>query len=356
VRRMSLLAGVLAAGLALASCGGSNDPEPPAGGGATTSAGAPTGGGGQAEAKVGLVFDTTGRGDKSFNDAAAAGAEKAKAELGVTVDERTPNASATDRADLLRQLADAGNNPIIGVGFLFQEDITKVAKEYPGTTFAIIDGVIEADNVVSLVFAEEQGSYLVGAAAALKSKTGNVGFIGGVQTPLLQKFEAGFAAGVKKVKPAATVQVKYLTQPPDFTGFSAPDKGAAAAKGMYDGGADIIYAAAGGSGKGVFDVAVAEGPAALAIGVDSDQYNLVSPAQKPKILTSMLKRVDVAVYDFITSFTEGQAKGGSTRTFDLKADGVGYSTSGGQVEDIKAQLDDLRQQIIEGKITVPAKP
>ena len=178
-----------------------------------------------------------------------------------------------------------------------------MATDFPDTTFFIIDdSSVTLPNVKSLVFAEEQGSYLVGAAAALKSTKGNVGFIGGVDTPLLEKFEAGFKAGAKKAKPGITVQSKYLSQPPDFSGFGSPDKGRETANGMYDAGADVVYAAAGGSGVGVFQAALAKGT--KAIGVDSDQYQSVGDASlQPVILTSMIKRVDVAVFSALQKFT-----------------------------------------------------
>jgi basic membrane protein A len=214
--------------------------------------------------------------------------------------------------------------------------------------------------VTSLTFAEEQGSYLVGAAAALKSKTGKIGFVGGVNTPLIKKFEAGYVAGAKKINPNISVQIKYLTEPPDFTGFSDPAKGSEAALGMYSAGADIVYHAAGGSGVGVFQAAKqasAGGTKVFAIGVDSDQYNSIGdPTLQPFILTSMEKHVNVAVFDTINDFVNGQLAKGTNPVFDLKNDGVGFSTSGGLVDDIKAQLDGLKADIISGKITVPTTP
>jgi basic membrane protein A len=193
----------------------------------------------------------------------------------------------------------------------------------------------------------------VGAAAALKSKTGNIGFIGGVNTDLIKKFEAGYVAGAKAVNPAIKFQVKYLTQPPDFSGFGDPAKGKTAAEGMYQQGADVVYAAAGGSGGGVFTAAKAVGK--MAIGVDSDQALTAPAAVRDVIITSMLKKVDVATYDFIKSLTEGKFVAG-TKVYDLKVGGVGYSTTGGKIDDIKAKLEAYKQQIIDGKIVVPTKP
>ncbi|MDX6226982.1 MAG: basic rane protein [Frankiales bacterium] len=307
----------------------------------------------KSNARVGLVFDIGGKGDKSFNDAADAGLTKAVADMGVTSKELAPNAGGTDREQLLKLLASQGYNPVVAVGFSFDAAVKKIAKAYPKTTFAIIDDVVDLPNVASLTFAANQGSYLVGAAAALKSKTGSVGFIGGVNVPLLQAFQAGFDAGAKHVNPAIKIQDAYLTEPPDFSGFNAPDKAKVSAKGMYDKGADVIFAAAGGSGAGVFLAAKAAGK--FAIGVDSDQYLTADAAVKSVIITSALKRVDTAVYLFIKDFASGKKDSG-VQTYDLKNNGVGYATSGGQVDNIKTQLEAIKADIISGKITVPTKP
>ncbi|GAB2915645.1 BMP family protein [Nonomuraea fastidiosa] len=336
--------------MAAAACGG--------GGGDTTAGQEPTGaasseaGGGSL--KVGLAFDVGGRGDKSFNDAAYAGLEKAKAELGAEIKELSPSADGSNRGDLLRQLADAGYNPIIGVGFAYAEDVKKAAEEYPDIQFAIVDSASNAPNVTGLLFAEEQGSYLAGVAAATKSETGHVGFVGGVESDLIKKFEAGFVAGVKSVKSDAKIDIRYLTPDGDFSGFKAPDKGKVAAEKMYQDGADIVYHAAGDSGLGVFQAAAAAGK--KAIGVDSDQRETVKePELQSVIMTSMLKRVDVSVFEFIKAF-QGGAKGGTNVTYDLKVDGVGLSTTGGEIDDIKDKLDAAKKDIVDGKITVPAKP
>jgi len=349
--RLRLAAVLTVASLALLACG-SDDTTDTAAPGAEPSAAA------ESDVRVGLAYDVGGRGDRSFNDAAAAGLDQATTELGVEGQELSPNAAGTDRGDNLRALAEQGFNPVFAVGFAYAEELEKIAPDFPDTTFFIIDdsSLDEFPNVKSLVFAEEQGSFLVGAAAALKSTSNNVGFIGGVQTGLLEKFEAGFVAGAKQVKPDATVQTTYLSQPPDFSGFGDPAAGAEAANGMYDAGADVIYAAAGGSGLGVFQSALAKG--ALAIGVDSDQYESIgvsNPELQPVILTSMLKRVDVAVFDALQAFVDGEQIPAIT-TYDLEADGVGYAASGGAVDDIAEQLEELKAQIISGEITVPSTP
>ena len=250
--------------------------------------------------------------------------------------------------------SDNGFDPVIAVGFAYAPALTKVSEEYPDVHFAIIDDeTIESDNVADLVFAEEQGSFLVGAAAALKTQTDTVGFVGGVETPLIQKFEAGYVAGAEAVNPDIDVLTTYLTQVPDFSGFADPAKGKTAAQGMFDNDADIVYHAAGGSGGGVFEAASESGN--LAIGVDSDQYETADPSVQDVILTSMLKNVDVAVFEYLSGAAEGDAPTGITR-YDLAADGVGYSTSGGQVDDIATQLDDYKQQIVDGEIEVPSTP
>ena len=230
----------------------------------------------------------------------------------------------------------------------------------PKIQFGIIDSVVDQPNVVSMTFAEEQGSFLVGAAAAMKSTTGHIGFIGGVENDLIKKFEAGYTAGAKQINPDITVDVKYISQPPDFSGFNDPAKGKEIAAAMYEGGADIVYAAAGGSGLGMFQAAKeysdANNTHVCGIGVDSDQILTVGADLEPYVMTSMLKRVDVAVYNTIGDYLEGKAKVGTDAVFDLKVNGVGYSTTGGNLEDIKSKLDDLKQQIIDGKITVPTAP
>ena len=342
-----LATAVLAGALVLTACGGNDATEPKS---TTSGSSAP-----KSDLKIGLAYDIGGRGDQSFNDAAAAGLEKAKSELGVTANEAeaTAGEAASAKEERLRLLAQNGFNPVIAVGFAYSAATAKVAKEFPDTQFAIIDdaGAV-GPNIANLTFAEHEGSFLVGVAAALKSKTGSIGFVGGVDVPLIHKFEAGYTAGAKAAKPDIKVAVKYLTQPPDFGGFNDPAKGKTAAEGMYQGGADVVYQAAGGSGGGVFEAAKAAN--AMAIGVDSDQALTAAPAVRDVIITSMLKKVDVAVFDFIKSVNEKAFKAGEI-VYDLKKNGVGYSTTGGKIDDIKAQLEDYKAKIISGEITVPQK-
>lgn len=306
---------------------------------------------------VGLVFDLAGRGDQSFNDSAAAGVDKAAADLGITFQEATPNEDGSNRAELLQAAAD-GSQLVIGVGFAFADTMGPVATDNPDTNFAIIDdGSLEFDNVLGIVFAEEQGSFLMGAAAAIKSESGMIGFIGGVENDLIKKFEAGYVAGATQVNPDIVIDVQYISPDGDFSGFGDPASGKVIGASMYDSGADIVYAAAGGSGVGLFEAATdvrAAGGNAWAIGVDSDQY-LTAPDFSDVILTSMLKRVDVAVDQTIQSQVDGSFTGG-LRTFDLADDGIAYATSGGYIDDITADLDALKAQIADGTIVVPTEP
>jgi basic membrane protein A len=308
---------------------------------------------------VGLMFDITGRGDQSFNDSAAAGLDKAQEDYGIGVSESTPTGDA-DRAERMNLLIDQGNGLIIGVGFLWGDAITAGTAAAPDTQFAIVDSVVDAPNATSLVFAEEQGSFLVGAAAALKSQTGKIGFIGGVENELIQKFEAGYVAGAQQVNPDIEIEVSYISQPPDFSGFNDAAKGKEIGASMFENGADIVYAAAGGSGDGMFAAAQeyseANDTVVCGIGVDSDQILTLGAELEPYVMTSMLKRVDVAVYGTIGAYVSGELPGGTVEVFDLSVDGVGYSTTGGNVEDIVPELDDLKQQIIDGDITVPTAP
>jgi len=310
--------------------------------------------------KIGLAYDVGGRGDQSFNDSAYAGLEKAVAEFDATCveGEATDGEPESAREDRLRQMAEGGSTAIIGVGFAYSDAVNAVAPDFPDVNFAVIDGFdpdTEANkNVAYLGFAEEQGSFLVGAAAALKSESGTIGFVGGVHNDLIKKFEAGYTAGAKAAKPDIDVKVAYI-QESDLKGFGDPAGGKAAATGEFDAGADVVYHAAGGSGAGVFDAAVDAGEGKWAIGVDSDQYLTATKTQQPHILTSMLKRVDVATYDFVKSVDEGKALVSYT-VYDLKADGVGYSTEGGFIDDITSKLDDYKAKIISGDIKVPTKP
>jgi basic membrane protein A len=340
---------LLAGSLALAACASDED------GGGTAS----ENGGGSEDLKIGLAYDEAGRGDKSFNDSAYAGVQAAIEEFDGEVQEVSPNEDGSNRAELLSNLAEQGYNPVIAVGFAYDEVLGEVAPQFPDTVFAQVDGSnadgAKGDNVTGLVFAEEQGSFLAGVAAALKSETGQVGFVGGVESPLIEKFQAGFEAGARTAKPEIVINSQYISPAGDFSGFSDPAKGQIVAQSMFDAGADIVYHAAGGSGTGVFQAAAASG--GRAIGVDSDQYQTVEdPALQAVIMTSMLKRVDNAVQAFIGDFVEGNVEGATDVLNDLSTEGVGLSESGGFITDIKGDLDQYRQQIVDGDIEVPTTP
>ena len=349
---------LLALSLIATACGDTTEDEPTGEGEETTDTG-----GEASDVRVGMIYDIGGRGDLSFNDSAAAGLDRAKEEFGVEAKELEPDEGGENREELLRLLSEEQYDLVFGVGFLFADAIKAASADFPEVNYGLIDGgfegLEEGGNVASLTFAEHEGSFLVGAAAALKSQTGKIGFIGGVEIDLIKKFEAGYIAGAKHVNPDIEVDVKYISQPPDFSGFADPAKGKEIALGQYNGGADVIYHAAGGSGAGLFEAAkqVSEesGTKVWAIGVDSDQYQTAPEEVKEYILTSMLKRVDVAVYETIKAFVEGDFSGGS-QAFGLAEDGVGYSTSGGHVDDIADQLEELKQQIIDGEIEVPTAP
>jgi basic membrane protein A len=345
---MRAAAVLLAGSMALAACASD---EPATGGGGE-------GGGGTAaeELRIGLAYDEGGRGDQSFNDSAYAGASAAADALGAELQELSPNEDASNRAELLTQLAEQGFNPVIAVGFAYDEVIAEVAPQFPDTTFAQVDGSnsdgAKGDNVTGLVFAEEQGSFLAGVAAALKSESAHIGFVGGVESPLIEKFEAGYVAGAQAVNPQIRVDRQYISPAGDFSGFSDPARGQIVAQGMYDAGADIVYHAAGGSGLGVFQAAAASGN--RAIGVDADQYLTVGdPALQPVIMTSMLKRVDNAVEQFINDYAEGNVQGAEDVLNDLSTEGIDLATSGGFIDDIQTDIDQYKQQIIDGTITVP---
>ncbi|MEV4429362.1 BMP family lipoprotein [Streptomyces sp. R-07] len=353
MRRITRIAtvGIASAALALSAtaCGkSSND---------TGSSSSSTSG---SAAKVAIAYDIGGRGDQSFNDAAYAGLKKAEDELGVKGSEAEPSQgeSDADKVARLTSLARAGNNPVIGVGFSYAPAIAKVAKSFPKTTFGLIDDTsVTAPNIANLVFNEEQGSYLAGVAAAKASKTGTVGFIGGVEVPLIKKFEAGFAQGVKDTNPKTKVLVQYLTQPPNFDGFSKPDLGKAAAQGQIDKGADVIYAAAGLAGSGSIEAAATAGK--WAIGVDSDQYNQAGLASyKDHILTSVTKDVSGSVFNVIKSVKDGKPQTGEIR-YGLAANGVGLADSNPaytKMTDLIAAVDAAKKNIVDGKITVKTAP
>jgi basic membrane protein A len=355
----TLLVPVAVLALVAAACG--DEPTAPGDGGAPEC---------NADLSVGVAYDIGGIGDKSFNDAANAGLTAALDE-GLVCEENTdslePDATGSNRDDNVIALADAGHNLVIAVGFAFSPGINENAGDYPDTQFAIIDGFATCGtacalandgltNVTDLTFKEHEGSFLVGAAAATQAgKEGctTVGFLGGQTGPLIEKFQAGYEAGIAHVDDSIEVLVQYIGD--DVTAFNDAVKGEALSTGMYDDGACIIYHAAGASGAGLFNAAVAADK--LAIGVDSDQYLLVSAEQQPHIMTSMLKRVDTAVHDAIEQAGDGSLEAGG-QVFGMAEGGVDYSKSNTDLmtDDIVTLLDDLKAQIIAGDIVVPEAP
>jgi basic membrane protein A len=353
--RLPAAALLCAALLTLQGCGNKTASTGAAGDSSSAGASGEAHGAGGSVAQIGLVFDIGGRGDKSFNDAAYAGLERARTELGMNYTTLETSEGA-DREAQLRQLAAGDAKIIFGVGFLFTDDIKTLAKEFPDKKFACVDFTVTPNetlppNLLALKFKEEEGSYLVGALAALLSKTHKVGFVGGMEIPLIQKFQAGFTAGAKAVDPKCSVLVKYAGN--TGAAFKDPTKGKELALAEYHDGADIIFHASGSTGLGVFEAA--RELKKLAIGVDSDQY-----AEAPGfILTSMVKRVDTAVFDAIRDLKAGTFKGG-VRELGLADDGVTWVYDEHNKAlipaDVKAKVDALQADIIAGKIHVPSQP
>jgi basic membrane protein A len=342
--RLPRFAPVLAVALAAAlvpGCG--KKAEQPAPGGSSAA---------RSSLHVGLVFDIGGRGDKSFNDAAYAGLERAQQELGVPF-ATLETGEGADREAQMRQLAAGGSRLVFGVGFLFSDDIYGLAQEFPAVKFACVDYTVKEgqtlpSNLQALEFKEQEGSFLVGALAGLLTKTGKVGFVGGMEIPLIKKFEAGYHAGVKAVNPGARVIVKYAGT--TGTAFKDPTKGKELGLAEYNQGADIIFHASGSTGLGVFEAAREKGK--LAIGVDADQY-----AEAPGyMLTSMVKHVENAVFQSIQDLQAGRWQGG-IRELGLKEDGVGWvydDHNKALIPDaVKAKVDSLRAEIVAGRIVVP---
>ena len=309
---------------------------------------------------IGIVFDVGGRGDKSFNDAAYIGGERAEKELGVHVRFIEPG-DGSDREAGLRILAAEGMKLVIGIGFIFTDDLVQLAKEYPNTDFAGVDFSVATDsagrpippppNLAALKFREQEGSFLVGALAAMVGHSKKVGFIGGMNSPLIQKFQAGYAAGVHYVCPDCEVIAQYAGVTPDA--FRNPGKGKELALSQYQRGVNVIFHASGSTGLGVFEAARQTDK--LAIGVDADQYS-EAPGH---VLTSMVKGVDAAVFDVIQRVKDGTFKGG-IYSFGLAQNGVRYiydEHNKALIPDsVHTRLAQIRAAIIDGRITVPTTP
>lgn len=300
----------------------------------------------QTAIKPAIVYDKGGKFDKSFNEGVFAGAEKFKAETGVEFRDFEPtNDAQIEQA--LRRFARDGHSPIIAVGFSQATALQKVAAEFPNLKFTIIDMVVELPNVQSVVFKEHEGSYLVGLLAGLASKTSKVGFVGGMDIPLIRKFACGYVQGVKAAKKDAEIFQNMTGSTP--AAWNDPVKGGELAKSQIDRGADVIYHAAGGTGIGVLRAAADAGK--LGIGVDSNQNAL----QPGKVLTSMLKRVDVAAYASFKAARDGAWKPGVS-VLGLKEDGVGWALDDNNkalvTPEMKAAADKARADIIAGTVKV----
>jgi len=299
---------------------------------------------GAALAEPALIFDLGGKFDKSFNEMAFTGAQRWAEETGGTFREIELQSEA-QREQALRRFAEAGANPIVMAGFAFASALETVADEYPNTKFSIIDMVVDKPNVRSVVFNEHEGSYLVGMMAAQASKSGTVGFIGGMDIPLIRKFACGYVQGAKAANPNATVIQNMTGTTP--AAWNDPVKGSELTKAQIAQGADVVYAAAGGTGVGVLQTAADEG--ILSIGVDSNQ-NYMHPG---KVLTSMMKRVDNAVYD---AFTAGDALETGFNVMGLSNGGVGYALDDNNATlvsaDMKAAVDAAAAKIASGELAV----
>jgi basic membrane protein A and related proteins len=349
-------------GMVAASCSNSN----------TAGNGSPSAGC-TSQTKVGLALDVGGLGDKGFNDLAYAGMNKAISN-GIICQGNTKYIEANSEGSNLDQeiqsLAAGGYDVIIGTGFAFSPYVNELATQYRNIDFGVIDGYATCgppcgetnplsaiSNVVDLTFKEQEGSFLVGVAAALKAQDlgcKTVGFLGGQTGPLIGKFEAGYTAGVAQIDPSIKVLVEYIGD--STKAFNDPIQGEALSNKMYDEGACIIYHAAGDSGNGLFKAAAAQQK--LAIGVDSDQYNVVTPDEAKWILTSMIKRVDVATYDTIKAVAEDTFKGGKDEVFDLATSGISYSTSNTALmtPDIIDTVEKYKTKILNGDIVPPTSP
>ncbi|HEX4991940.1 MAG TPA: BMP family ABC transporter substrate-binding protein [Rubrobacteraceae bacterium] len=332
-------------------------------GGQTGGAGGEGGGGedgGTTEVRPALVLDVGGLGDQSFNDSAYAGLQRAKREFDVQT-EYLESSSPTDYVDNLTQLADSGYNPVFAVGFLMTDAVNEVAPQYPETNFAIVDSVAEADNAASLVFREQEGSYLAGVVAGFMTQEDTeytnpddkvVGFLGGQESDLIGKFQAGYEAGVESVCSDCKVLVQYAGSTPDA--FNDPARGKEISLQQINQGADIIYHASGATGAGLFEAAGEKG--IFAIGVDADQAKLFPDAP---ILTSVVKRVDNSIFQTTEDARNDDFPGGEVVEFGLDDKGISLAPFGrfdGDVpQNVKDEVNEARQGIIDGDIKVPDK-
>lgn len=301
--------------------------------------------------KVGFATDEGGLNDKSFNQSADQGFKKAVAEL-KNIDYKPIESKKKDEFQPnLQALVDNNSDIVFGVGFQMGDDVDAMAKKYPNKKFAIVDSVVNEKNVLSLTFKEQEGSFLTGVIAGKMTKTNKIGFVGGKDFEEINKFAAGYMAGAKAVNPNIQFDIRYADD------FANPTKGEELADSMYSGGCDVIYHAAGGTGLGVFKAAktmTKPDKKLWAIGVDQDQAVAV-PEYADVILTSMVKRVDIATFNTVKDLETGKFDGGQTKVYGLKEEGVGIAPSSNKnvPKDVLDLVDKYKQAIIDGKITVP---
>jgi basic membrane protein A and related proteins len=320
------------------------------------------GGGGTAEVRPALVLDVGGLGDQSFNDSAYAGLQRAKKEFNLTQTETLESSGPTDYVPNLTQLADAGYDPVFAIGFLMTDAVNEIAPQYPDTNFAIVDSVVEPQNAASLTFREQEGSYLAGIVAGLMTQESTeytnpddkvVGFLGGQESDLIARFQAGYEAGVESVCPDCEVLVQYAGSTPEA--FNDPARGKELSLQQINEGADIIYHAAGLTGAGLFEAAREQ--KIFAIGVDADQAKLFPESP---ILTSVVKRVDNSVFQTIEQARDGNFPGGEVVEFGLDDKGISlapFRRFDSQVpQNVKDEVEKAKQGIIDGDIKVPTKP
>ena len=302
--------------------------------------------GAQAAIKPAVVYSTGGKFDKSFTEGVSAGAEQFKKDTGIAFAEFEPS-NETQFEQALRRFAQRGQDPIIAVGFSQAVALEKIAKEFPNVRFTIIDSVVNLPNVQSVVFKEQEGSFLVGVLAALASKTGKIGFVGGMDIPLVRKFQCGFEQGIKYANPNAELITNMTGTTP--AAWNDPGRGAELAKGQFDRGVAGVYAAAGSTGIGILQAAKDRGK--LGIGVDSNQNHL----HPGTMLTSMLKRVDLATYNSFKAAQAGTWKGG-VQVLGLKDGGVDWALDKDNEKlvtpDMKAKVEAAKADIVSGKIVV----
>lgn len=340
---------VLAAGTLLGACGTDKDKDK----GSTSSKG-----GNESDFSLAMVTDVGGVDDKSFNQSAWEGIKEFGKDNGLAEGQDGGYAylqskSEADYTVNLNALTRRDFNLVFGVGFMMEEAIDTIASQQTDKEFAIIDGVVDQPNVASILFKEQEGAYLAGVAAALMTKSDKIGFVGGVDIPVIERFEAGFVAGVAAVKPDIKVDVKYTGA------FDKAELGKAEAARMYSSGVDIIFHAAGGTGNGVFSEAKERKQAdkdayVWVIGVDADQYEEGQVGEDNITLTSMLKRVDVAVQDVANLAKEGKFPGGETRVYGLHDNGVKLADSRGAIpEDVMKEIEEYSKKIADGEIEVP---